>query len=44
MPKIEEFCSSRASGLNDDIYNEILSASEAITLGILAHFRHFRHF
>jgi hypothetical protein len=35
MPKIKEFY---------HIYNKRWSASETINLGILAHFRHFRHF
>jgi hypothetical protein len=44
MPKVEEF---------NHIYNyrwsatrrkRLRCASETITLGILAHFRHFRHF
>jgi hypothetical protein len=44
MPKIEEFYPSRASRSNDRIYNKRWSASETLTLDILAHFSHFRHF
>jgi hypothetical protein len=35
MPKVEEFY---------HIYNKKMERSETITLGILAHFSHLRHF